>query len=173
MYWFTLVVVAGSVVAPSFADASGAPPRPSARIEVTAHVVRVEDGDTLKVSIADVPFRVRLRGLDAPELSQRFGQEAREFVADLIHDRDVTIILTGADRGGPRTADVVLHDGRLLNQEVVKAGYAWCAAKESDWRKIEAQARSGRKGLWADRNPVAPWQFRRTAGANAVRGERR
>jgi endonuclease YncB( thermonuclease family) len=169
----TVMVAAVSLVAPAFAEAKGPPPAPSPRIEVTAHVVRVEDGDTLKVSVADVPFRVRLRGLDAPELSQRFGKEAREFVADLTHDRDVTIVLAGADRGGPRTADVFLHDGRSLNREVVKAGYAWSAGKTSDWRKAEAQARVDRKGLWADRHPIAPWRFRRTAGAHAVGGEGR
>jgi endonuclease YncB( thermonuclease family) len=76
---------------------------------------------------------------------------------------------TGRDRNGRLLGEVVLPDGRSLNQELVRAGYAWWFRKYSrDGRlaRLEEEARADRRGLWADQAPEAPWDFRdRRAGA--------
>jgi len=131
--------------------------------EFVGRVVGVTDGDTLTVLRARQAERVRLQGVDAPEKRQAYGERAKRFTADLAFDRTVTVRTTGRDRNGRLLGEVVLPDGRSLNQELVRAGYAWWFRKYSrDGRlaRLEGEARAGRRGLWADQAPEAPWDFR-------------
>lgn len=133
--------------------------------EFTARVVGVTDGDTLTVLHVSHPERVRLVGVDAPEKRQAYGDRARRFTADLVFDRTVTVRSTGRDRNGRLLGEVVLPDGRSLNDELVRAGYAWWFRRYSqDGRlaRLEQEARAGRRGLWADQAPEAPWDYRRS-----------
>ena len=69
----------------------------------------------------------------------------------------------GRDRNGRLLGEVVLPDGRSLNQELVRAGYAWWFRKYSrDVRlaRLEEEARQDRRGLWATEAPQAPWEYR-------------
>jgi endonuclease YncB( thermonuclease family) len=82
-----------------------------------------------------------------------------------VHVRDL-------DRYGRTVGDVTLPDGRNLSQEVVHAGYAWWFRQYSaDYRlaTLEARARSGHLGLWADPNPVPPWEWRRSQHETRLR----
>jgi micrococcal nuclease len=137
--------------------------------EFAGRVIGVTDGDTLTVLHARHPEKVRLQGVDAPEKRQAYGERAKRFTADLAFDRTVTVRATGRDRNGRLLGEVVLPDGRSLNQELVRAGYAWWFRKYSrdgQLARLEEEARAGRRGLWADRAPEAPWDFRgRPAGA--------
>jgi micrococcal nuclease len=137
--------------------------------EFAGRVVGVTDGDTLTVLHARHPETVRLQGVDAPEKRQAYGERAKRFTADLAFDRTVTVRTTGRDRNGRLLGEVVLPDGRSLNQELVRAGYAWWFRKYSrdgGLARLEEEARAGRRGLWADRAPEAPWDFRgRRTGA--------
>jgi endonuclease YncB( thermonuclease family) len=131
--------------------------------EFVGRVVGVTDGDTLTVLRGRQAERVRLEGVDAPEKGQAYGGRAWRFAADLAFDRTVTVRATGRDRNGRLLGEVVLPDGRSLNQELVRAGYAWWFRKYSrDVRlaRLEDEARAGRRGLWADQAPEAPWDFR-------------
>ncbi len=121
------------------------------------------DGDTLTVLRAGHAATVRLQGVDAPEKRQAYGDRARRFVADLVFDQTVSVRTTGRDRNGRLLGEVVLPDGRSLNQELVRAGYAWWFRKYSrDVRlaRLEDEARQDRRGLWADDAPQAPWEYR-------------
>jgi micrococcal nuclease len=136
---------------------------PVAAEEFVGRVVGVTDGDTLTVLRARQAERVRLQGVDAPEKRQAYGERAKRFTADLAFDRTVTVRTTGRDRNGRLLGEVVLPDGRSLNQELVRAGYAWWFRKYSrDGRlgRLEGEARAGRRGLWVDQAPEAPWDFR-------------
>jgi endonuclease YncB( thermonuclease family) len=102
-------------------------------------------------------------GVDAPEKRQAYGERAKRFTADLAFHRTVTVRTTGRDRNGRLLGEVVLPDGRSLNQELVRAGYAWWFRKYSrDGRlaRLEEEARQSRRGLWADQAPQAPWDYR-------------
>jgi endonuclease YncB( thermonuclease family) len=136
---------------------------PAAAEEFTGRVVGVPDGDTIKVLNANHSETVRLLGVDAPEKRQAYGDRARRFTADLAFDRTVTIRTSGRDRNGRLLGEVILPDGRSLNQELVRAGYAWWFRKYSrDVRlaRLEEEARQGRRGLWAGDAPQAPWEYR-------------
>jgi endonuclease YncB( thermonuclease family) len=67
------------------------------------------------------------------------------------------------DRYGRRLAEVLLPDGRSLNQELVKTGLPWWFRKYSkDLRlgELERQARMAKRGLWVEAHPVPPWEWR-------------
>ena len=71
------------------------------------------------------------------------------------------------DRYGRTVGMVTLDDMRVVNMELIKEGFAWvygtyCKREVcSEWKKLEDKARDGELGLWKDKNPVAPWEWRR------------
>ena len=130
----------------------------------TGKVVQVSDGDTLQVLRDGRAEKVRLAGIDCPELNQPFGQAAKRFVLQVAAQQTVTVQIVTTDRYGRTVGEVVLPDGRSLNQELVRAGYAWWYRKYSDdavLEALEAEARLARRGLWAEVDPVRPWDWRR------------
>jgi len=125
-------------------------------------VIHVEDGDTVTVRSPAGPIRVRLEGIDAPELDQRFGLEARNYLRTLVFDRTVEARPTGMDQYDRLLARLVA-DGRDVCELMVAAGWAWHYREYSNDARLSAlerQARAGRRGLWADPEPRAPWEER-------------
>lgn len=144
-------------------------PAAAAAAEFAGRVVGITDGDTIKVLHAGRAETVRLQGVDAPERRQAYGERARRFAADLSFDRTVVVRAAGRDRNGRLLGEVVLPDGRSLNQELVRAGYAWWFrrySRDARLARLEEEARQGRRGLWADQAPQPPWDFR--VGARAI-----
>lgn len=130
----------------------------------TGKVVQISDGDTIQVLRDGRAEKVRLAGIDCPELNQPFGQAAKRFVLQIAAQRTVTVQVVTTDRYGRTVGEVALPDGRSLNQELVRAGYAWWYRKYSDdatLEALEAEARGARRGLWAEMDPVPPWEWRR------------
>ncbi len=127
-------------------------------------VVGVHDGDSFTILHGGNAEKVRVNGIDCPEIGQPFGKNARQYASGLIFGRVVTVIVFGRDRYGRTIGDARLADGRMLSREMVRAGLAWQYRKHSKDRvlaALEANARSSKRGLWADANPVAPWNWRK------------
>jgi micrococcal nuclease len=116
--------------------------------------------------------KVRLHGVDTPEKAQAFGTQARKLTGDLVFQRDVTVVVHTTDRYGRLVGEVLLPDGRSLNQELVKAGMAWWyrqyAPHDTTLAQLEAEARTAKRGLWADANPVPPWEWRKGQRASST-----
>jgi micrococcal nuclease len=133
--------------------------------DVPAHVLRVIDGDTLRVATATAQYTIRLQGIDAPELGQPYGPAAATAARALCDRRDVTLQAQGPDRYGRLIADVVLLDGTSLNARLVESGLAWWykqyAPRDRKLKWLERAARDLHLGLWADLSPTPPWTFRR------------
>lgn len=76
----------------------------------------------------------------------------------------MTVRVRDIDRYKRTVAEVILPDGRNLNQETVSAGLAWWyrqySRHDQDLEQLEEEARSAKRGLWADKDPVPPWEFR-------------
>jgi endonuclease YncB( thermonuclease family) len=126
-------------------------------------VVRVRDGDSIVVMRGGVGVEVRLDGVDCPELAQAFGKKAKGFTSALAFGKAVRLVGKGKDRYDRELAEVILPDGRSLNRELVSAGYAWWYRAHSTDRTLESleqAAREARLGLWADPDPLPPWDFR-------------
>lgn len=131
-------------------------------------VVSVHDGDTITVLTEDNrQIKIRLYGIDAPELRQDFGTRSKQAMAAMVHGRQVEVEAVDQDRYG-RTVAMITADGQTsVNEEMVRIGMAWvypryCRRPECDrWADLESQARSDGVGLWADPAPLAPWSWRR------------
>lgn len=145
---------------------AAAKPRPS-RPSWHGKVVHVSDGDTIVVEHRGKKERIRLYGVDAPESSQRFGQDAKELTTKLVLDKEVTIEPVVRDPYGRTVGVVKLADGHTLEENLVENGLAWLyehfadAQAHADWGPLEKAARDAKKGLWADDHPTPPWEYRK------------
>jgi endonuclease YncB( thermonuclease family) len=133
-------------------------------------VVGVHDGDTLTVMRSGEGVKVRLNQIDAPELGQAYGRQSKQSLSDLCFGRQAEVREEGRDKYG-RVLGRVFCAGTDANAEQVRRGYAWFYVqygRDPALRELEASARAGRAGLWADRNPTPPWNFRHSnAGAGS------
>ena len=131
----------------------------------TADVISIADGDTITVTHDGQKIKIRLYGIDCPEGKQPYGDEAKAFTESLCSGRQVTLIVKDKDRYGRLVAEVVLSGGNVLNHEIVRAGYGWWYRKyapdDQTLKALEAEARAAGRGLWADPNPIAPWDWRK------------
>ena len=136
----------------------------SALGDFSGRVVKVQDGDTLTVLVADARVRVRLDGIDAPEIAQPYGKRSRESLAELCAAKQALVAEQGKDRYG-RTVGRVSCGGVPANAEQVRRGMAWVfiryAPAGSPLYALERDARGRREGLWADGQPTAPWEWRK------------
>ena len=125
-------------------------------------VVGVHDGDTATVMRNGVGVKVRLDEIDAPELGQAYGRQAKLSLSGLCYGRTAAVREQGRDKYG-RTLCRLICGGTDANAEQVRRGYAWFYVKygrDSALRELEAAARARRAGLWTDRKPTPPWEFR-------------
>lgn len=139
---------------------------PALAEQFTGRVVGVSDGDTISVLSSGKAVKVRLHGVDAPESAQAFGTRAKQTASEMVFGKDVTVRVENIDRYGRTVGEVILSDGRSLNRELVRDGMAWWyrpyARKDTELGRLESQARETRRGLWTDKEPTPPWEFRKT-----------
>jgi micrococcal nuclease len=131
--------------------------------EFTGRVVSIADGDTVTVLRDRERVKVRLNGIDAPEKGQAFGTTARKHLGDQIAKKTVKVVWKEKDRYG-RTLGDVYFDDRWIERELVRDGYAWHYTRYSKDKRLaeaETEAREKKRGLWQDREPVAPWEYRK------------
>ena len=136
---------------------------------LSGKVVRVSDGDSITVlDFGNQQHKIRLMGIDAPEKGQPFGTKSRESLSSMVAERHVTVAWQKKDRYG-RVLGVVFADGRDVGLIQIERGFAWHykayqrdqSAKDArGYAEAEESARSARRGLWADRKPVPPWEYR-------------
>ncbi|MFC0710309.1 thermonuclease family protein [Azorhizophilus paspali] len=138
-------------------------PLPAA--EQTCRVIRVQDGDSLTcLTPAKQRIEVNLADLDAPELDQPYGQLAQLQLFRMVYNKDVKLEIVEQRRYGSKTARVYFGE-TLINEELVRQGLAWAYAGtegESKLAKLEAEAKSQKRGLWGlPQNEISPpWQWR-------------
>lgn len=135
----------------------------SADTSFRGDVVRILDGDTVEVlDAAKQTHRVRLANIDAPERQQAFGEVARQALATMAYRQKIEVIDKGGDQYGRRIG-VLMLNGRDLNAVMIGQGLAWVYGRynsDPTLPALEQKARAARIGLWADQNPIPPWQFR-------------
>lgn len=127
-------------------------------------VISVADGDTMVVANLEKRITLRLAEIDAPERTQPYSQVARRNLVDLCKSaKAVEFTPVSTDRYG-RTVAHVWCDQVHVNWRQVEDGLAWCFTKylksPDVCLPLEQSARAGKKGLWREASPVAPWTFR-------------
>ncbi len=132
--------------------------------EYNAKVIVVIDGDTLVVLHNGAKEKIRLANIDAPEKNQPYGMDARQAMVGLAYKKQAHIDSKAVDKYG-RTVALVTVDGINVNEEMVKRGMAWEYSyfkPGRDYMALQSDAQQARRGLWSQRNPIAPWVWRRT-----------
>ena len=127
-------------------------------------VVKIADGDTLTLlTPSNQQVKIRLAGIDTPEKKQPFGNKAKQALSNLAFQKQALVEIETKDRYG-RTIGVVFVDGLNVNAELVKQGMAWVYRKYTDDKRLyalESEAKQAKRGLWLDKKPIPPWEWRR------------
>nr|ABA41005.1 DNase 1 [Eucommia ulmoides]ACD40020.1 DNase 1 [Eucommia ulmoides] len=108
-------------------------------------------------------YRIRLRGIDAPESSMPYGKEAKEELTKLVQGKCLRVLVFTEDRYGRCVGDIYC-DGIFVQKIMLKKGYAWhytAYDRRPELEKWEKEARAKRIGLWASSNPEMPWEWRK------------
>lgn len=128
-------------------------------------VISILDGDTVIVIENGNQTKLRLAEIDCPEKGQPFGNNAKSFTAEKIFGKIITYVVTDTDRYGRLIATIYYGEGKNnLNEELVKNGLAWHYKRYSASRRLsqlEYRAKLNKVGLWADKNPIEPAQWRK------------
>lgn len=139
---------------------------PSPAFPWPGRVTAVIDGDTIEVLREGRDVQIRLYGIDAPEKRQAFGRRAKQAASALAFRKTVEVRDMDRDRYGRTVAVVTLPSGQIFQEKMLEAGMAWVFTKYcradfcARWKELEAEARARQIGLWADPDPVPPWEFR-------------
>lgn len=141
---------------------------------LTGRVVKVSDGDTVTVLEEregdKTQVKVRLDGIDAPEKSQPFGETCRKSLAAKVAGKEISVRVRKLDRYGRSIGNIEANGGGSVNLQQVKEGCAWFYrqyAREHErserelYEAAESKARAEKIGLWKDKEPEAPWEYRR------------
>lgn len=131
--------------------------------EIQGKVVKIYDGDTMTVIANNEKLSIRMFGIDAPELKQKYGIESRDNLIKMCPlNSNVTLQVKDKDKY-KRTVAVVICNGQNLNSKQVENGFAW-AYTDYSWGFYSQQkiAESKKIGLWADKNPMNPKYYRKS-----------
>lgn len=132
---------------------------------------------------ADIRHRIRLSGIDAPELRQRFGRQAKQNLYRLLFDKTVSVEYEKRDDHGRIVGKIMVAspdacpDASITCPKTLDAGmaqltvglawwYRYYAAEQTEqdrhrYEFAEYEARARKAGLWVDANPLPPWDWRR------------
>jgi len=131
-----------------------------------AVVTKIIDGDSIVVKHGKKYIEIRLYGIDSPEWKQRSSQMSKKFIKKLIYKKNVVVMPQYHDSYG-RLVALIQHDGQDVNGELVRVGAAWVYPKYckktvcSHWSSSQIKAEIEGKGLWAEKDPLSPWQWKR------------
>lgn len=132
-----------------------------------AVVLRVVDGDSLWVRPpGGAPLRLRVSGVDAPEVCQRHGRESRDALAMRLQGQKVRVTLQHKDTYDRWLARVDGPDGDV-GAWLVGQGHAWSMRWHNNpgpYAVQEGAARKARRGLFGESRPELPRDFRRRHG---------
>ena len=128
-----------------------------------AVVVSVHDGDTITVR-TDETIKIRINGIDAPELKQPFGQASKQAMSGLVYGKTVTVKPDKKDRYGRLLARVEIG-GKDTSLTMVNLGMAhWYEAyakHDTQLQSAQSKAKGAKTGIWSDPDTIAPWVFRK------------
>lgn len=137
---------------------------------IKGHVIKVADGDTVTIlDSSNTQHKIRLSGIDAPERKQAFGTRSQQALSAEVFGKVVLVDWNKRDKYR-RIVGKILMDGQDVNLRQIQRGMAWHykkyeneqdVADRSIYAQAEYQAQRDKVGLWGDKKPMAPWDWRR------------
>lgn len=133
-------------------------------------VTHVSDGDTVWVKPLQgkQTVKVRLRGIDAPEICQPYGVQAQAVLQAMVLGQWVDVEMAGSsvDNYG-RVVATLTRQGQDVGAWMVASGNAWSYSfrhHATPYDELQARAQSQRMGLFADPQAMPPRVFRKRVG---------
>lgn len=141
----------------------------SKKDEVTlqGRVVKVTDGDTIDLLVDGKAVRIRLSHIDAPEKrnGQPYWRASRNRLGELCEGQEIVVKgQNELDRYKRFLGELYTIEGVNINKVLVAEGLAWHYKAYSDqeiYSELEFKAKKHRLGLWKEKNPIAPWEWRK------------
>ena len=132
-------------------------------------VTRVVDGDTVWVAVAGggKPIKVRIEGIDAPEICQPGGASSQDALRRRLLGSQVSLSLHFQDDYG-RMLATIHQQGEDVGRWMVSSGHAWSyryRGRARLYAEEEARARAARRGLFGQSDPEDPRSFRKRHGS--------
>lgn len=138
---------------------------------MSCKVTKVSDGDTVTADCDGQQTKIRLCGIDAPEKAQPLGIDSKQFLSNLVLDKDVKVYPIESDRYGRTVAEIEVVSDRInvfVNAEIVEKGLAYhykqysgnCLNKELI-EDAEVKAKSKNIGVWSG-DYQKPWDYRKS-----------
>ena len=130
-------------------------------------VVKVTDGDSVKIKVGEITNTIRLLYIDAPEIKQDYGIKSKDFLENLLLNKRVSVVTDKNDRYGRQLADIYIYknnEATYINAKMIKSGNAWVYRKyrtNGYLINLENHAKLNNKGLWGYKNPIEPCIFRK------------
>ncbi|XP_028782253.1 staphylococcal-like nuclease CAN2 isoform X2 [Neltuma alba] len=121
-------------------------------------VINLQNGEVLARK-----YRIRLRGIDAPEGKMPYGKEAKNELTKIVQGKPLKVLVYDEDRYGRSVGDIYCN-GLFVQELMLKKGLAWHYAaydKRKEFEIWEKEAKAKRVGLWASSNPEKPWEWRK------------
>ncbi len=136
---------------------------------ITGTVTRVIDGDTVEIKhkAATEVLNIRLADIDAPELAQSYGPQARAALSHMVLDQTVIVEYSNKDFFGRIIGTIHLStspSSLSINSRLLAYGHCWHYRKYSKSKKLaqlQTLARNKQMGLWQSPAPIAPWEYRK------------
>ncbi len=132
--------------------------------ELVGKVISIADGDTITILTKDnTKYKIRLNDIDAPEKKQAFGNKSKDNLDKYIAGKTVKVEYNKMDLY-KRILGTIYYNNIDINLQQIKDGFAWVYkySKNKPYYQAEKIARENKKGLWIDKNPLAPWEFRKS-----------
>ncbi len=129
----------------------------------SSKVIAVLDGDTVLIKRASGLVKIRLAEIDAPEKVQTFGETSKRSLSDMVLGKQVKVVSQAIDQYGRMVAHLSIN-GLDVNAEQIRRGMAWEYSHFHSNQALVAlqeEARQAPRGLWAQGNPIPPWDWRK------------
>ena len=133
--------------------------------QLSGKVISVTDGDTFTLLTTNKQqVKIRLFGIDCPEIGQDYAEQARTYLGDLIFFDTVRVATKGTDESGATLGIVTLFKMNV-NERMLQQGFAWHDTRfdtNHAWSAYAEKARQSKKGLWSSDSPIPPWVWKKT-----------
>ena len=129
-------------------------------LAVSDQLISCNDGDTCRIKTGNLVRKVRLSGIDAPEAGQPRWESSRDYLVSLLKGKELLLKCDGTSFD--RAACRIFVKAVDVNEEMVKAGWAWDYPQFSQnrYKKSEEDARLKKIGLWQDAKSKSPFCYR-------------
>lgn len=130
---------------------------------LSGKVVKVSDGDSFYLKSGKKTYRIRMYGIDAPELHQEHGKESKVFLENIILGKNIDVKVMDEDKYG-RKIGRIIYKNKDVNLQMLESGNAWFyeyyAKSNREYKKAYESARKEKKGLWKYENLENPRDYR-------------